>query len=101
MLKGFMGIFKKDNKNSKKEEKEKLPKDLTIKNEKEEADEKQIDELINSNDLNINNKNNAFYLFLEKDDERKIITEVVNETLSSINSQALWEAFLPMLQKWE
>jgi hypothetical protein len=38
---------------------------------------------------------------LEKDDERKIITEVVNETLSSINSQAMWEAFLPMLQKWE
>jgi hypothetical protein len=100
MLKGFMGIFKKDNKN-KKEEKEKLPKDLAVKNEKEEADEKQIDELINSNELNINNKNNAFYLFLDKDDERKIITEIVKETLSNINSQAMWEAFLPILQKWE
>jgi len=100
MLKGFMGIFKKDNKN-KKEEKEKLPKDLAVKNEKEEADEKQIDELINSNELNINNKNNAFYLFLDKDDERKIITEIIKESLSNINSQAMWEAFLPILQKWE
>jgi transcriptional regulator NrdR family protein len=101
MLKGFMGIFKKDNKNTKKEEKEKLPQDLAVEIEKEDANEKQIDDLINSNELNVNNKNSAYYLFLEKDDERKITTEVVKETLHTINSEALWEAFLPMLQKWE
>ena len=94
-------MFKKDDKKNKKEEKEKLPKDLVVDGEKEETDEKQIDELINSNEIPLNNKNNAYFLYLERDDERKIITEVVKGKLFDVNSQTLWEAFLPMLQKWE
>jgi FtsZ-interacting cell division protein YlmF len=101
MFKSFMGIFKKDEKkNEKKEDKNKQTKDAEVEGEKEEADEKQIDELINS-DQQIVNKNSPYFLFLEKDEERRIITEVIKEQIQDVSSLALWEAFYPALLKWE
>lgn len=94
-----MGIFKKN----KSDDKEKIQKDAAPepeKAEKEEGDEKRFDDLMKENQSNVN-KNSPFFLFLENDEDRKIVTEIINEHINSINTLNMTEAFFTILEKWE
>lgn len=100
MFKSFMGIFKKDKKDDKKENKDKAPKESDQENEKEEADEKQIDDLLKDEQMIIT-KNSPFFFFLEKDEDRKIVSERISEEIQAVNSTVLWDKFDPLLRTWE
>ena len=97
MFKNFIGIFKK----SKPEDKEKISKEIVPEAEKEENDDKQIDEIIKNNVQPIS-KNSPFYLALDnQEDERKIICETIKVEISQIVSVTLWDKYYIKLKNWE
>ena len=96
MLKSFMGIFKKN----KSDDKDKCQIDAAPEPEKDEVDEKKMDDLLKDNQYIIN-KNSPFYLFLENEDDRKIHCEYVQQEINKFITLPLTEAFFLLLKSWE
>ena len=103
MFKAIKGIFSKDKKEDKKDDKKKEKNEKKDEDQapepEDEIDEKNIEDLLKS-DI-VDNKNSAFYFFLDKEEKEKIITEYIKSDIMSANTQALWESFHQILQKWE
>lgn len=97
MFKNFIGIFKK----KKPEDKEKISKENVPEVEKEENDDKQIEEIIKSNSQK-SSKNSPAYLLLDTSDEsRQIIGQTVKEEMSQILAITLWDKYYQMIKNWE
>ena len=97
MFKSIVGIFKK----SKPEDKDKTSKDTVPDSEKEDNDQKQIDEIVKNTKHTVS-KNIPFYLFLDKiEDDRKIFSETIKEEISKIDSIILWDKYNTNKVKWE